>query len=232
MARTNPSDSKPIIRTTPTQKELDTLKQLEDIAATYSCMSQFNEMLSFFRNTDNAIATQMAVENYGLPPKNSENTHSFWGGWTDPCEWDRGMYKVFIAARTYKQLNLPDLTNKKNCSKIESYKVTFEEEKKNAYDLMVVSGDKVGAEYALVALNDLSRKINSAYSNLDCEQYLYDEEINAAADIIEKQGNNAADGTTGKDSNNGGTSTQIGIYVVYGVLALIAGVVVKKIFFK
>lgn len=219
-----------IIRTVPTQKELDTLKQLSDIAETYTCMVQFAEFTSFFKNTDNAIATQMAVDNYGLPPRNPPNEHSFWGGWSDPCIWDRGFYKVFVAARTYKQLNLPDLTNQKNCSKIESYKVTFEEEKKNAYDLMVVSGDKIGAEYGLVALNDLSRKINAAFSNLDCEQYLYDEEAKAAADLIEKQGSNAANNETGTGSENG-TSTKVGIYVVYGVMALIAGVVVKKIFF-
>ena len=56
---------------------------------------------------------------YGIPSANrlSEKVGGLFGHWNDYCDWDRGVYQFYIAAKLFKAYSKIDL-KQKNCSEI------------------------------------------------------------------------------------------------------------------
>jgi len=206
---------------------LDTTRlQILDIAKTYGCMCQYNAMITFFSNAANNQATYDAVQKYGVPPKNGiDKDGNFHSGW---CSWDLGMLKFWCACLLYSNYPKFDFKDPKNCDKSKNLKISLDEEKVFIDNEHVTGGGDCGDndiwfKYASIVINDYMSDVNGAMANLNCTKVIDQQQQQEQIDIIDKQAN--IDTAESKTSN-------VGIYLVYGVAVIIIGVVVKKIFFK
>jgi hypothetical protein len=99
---------------------------LTTIVDTYGCMSNYQEMKSFFANPTNASGIQDALIKYGTPVANRESYHTglgFFGTWHDFCDW-QNIGKFYQFAKLSVQL--PTLKNPQvDCASIPSALTTL-----------------------------------------------------------------------------------------------------------
>lgn len=196
------------------------VQKIRDVANTYWCMTQYSEITSFMNNTNNAQAIISAYGMYGMPPANRESTRSTWGKWTDYCDWDKGIYKLYIAAKYFKAYSAITL-NQENCGKIAKVLDFLEQEKLNADKIGILDPATQGV--SLAVLNDIQTKYMTGYSNLNCDAYLAD----LQKDIIKEDVAEFEQANT--DALKEVTLTKVFIYGI-SVLILSLGVIklVKK----
>jgi hypothetical protein len=128
-----------------------------------------------------------AYEMYGIPPANrlSEKVGGIFGHWNDYCDWDRGIYKFYIAAKYFKTY-APLTIEKKNCAKLKSTLDFLEQEKLNADKAGIY--DPATRDTSLSVLNDIQSKYMVGYSNLLCDEYLAKIDVDRAkSDISEEE---------------------------------------------
>ena len=147
------------------------IKSIRESANSYACMSQFSEITGFMNNPNNEPYLMATYEMYGIPPINrpSYKNSGLFGRWNDFCDWDRGIYKFYHAAKLIKAYSVIDITQD-NCNNFKELDVSLEQEKLNADKVRLF--DPNTADVMLQAINDLQTKYNVAYANLDCETYL------------------------------------------------------------
>ena len=93
---------------------------LTTIVDSYGCMSNYQEMKSFFTNPSNSRGVQDAINKYGIPPENRKSYRDggLFGRWHDPCDW-QNILKFYQYAKLSVQF--PNLTNPQtDCSKVAS----------------------------------------------------------------------------------------------------------------
>jgi len=151
------------------------IEQVRASANTYGCMSQYSEIIGFMNNPSNEQSIMSAFDMYGTPPANrpSEKRDRLFGRWTDYCDWDRGIYKFYIAAKLFKAYSAIDITPN-NCQKIKQVISFLEQEKLNADKAGIY--DPATRDTTLGVVNDIQTRYMVGYSNLDCENLIADQE--------------------------------------------------------
>ena len=166
--------------------DTNVINQFKASAGTYGCMSQFSEITGFANNKNNEQAIMSAFEMYGLPPQNrpSEKNSGLFGRWNDYCDWDRGIYKFYIAAKLFKAYSAIDLSPN-NCGKIKQVISFLEQEKLNADKAGVF--DPATRDTTLGVINDMQTRYMVGYSNLDCDNLIAEEEQSNIEEQITEQ---------------------------------------------
>jgi hypothetical protein len=197
------------------------MNDMLDIVGTYSCMSQFSEMKGFYSNSVNLNATQTVFNIYGgLPPKNREAKHTFFGGWTDYCDWDKGLYKFYIMCKLLSAYPAPEETQA-NCNVFKSYADNLEASKTAADKAYVIDQDKSKLETTQSAISDIQAYFRGKYSSMNCDTYLSDLEKQKTLQAQEaaKQFDFNLVQQSSAPTN---ATTSIVSYVLIGAVALIA----------
>jgi hypothetical protein len=206
----------------------DPLTDIREVVKTYQCMTEYNEMSNFFNDTSNEAATLAALDMYGLSPKNRPSERPCWlCKWKNFCDWDKGILKLYEAAKLYKlypQLKL----EKVNCRKIEGIVPLLEQEKLNIDKLATnkTAISEANSEQLrtlrLSVVNDMQSKYLSAYTSLNCEEFIatMDErkiiaQVEAAKDKSKKEATRL-------------TTPKLFIYGISGVIVLLSIVMLLR----
>jgi hypothetical protein len=197
------------------------MNDMLDIVGTYSCMSQFSEMKGFYSNSVNLNATQNVFNIYGaLPPRNREASHTFFGGWTDYCDWDKGIYKFYIMCKILSIYPAPEETQA-NCNVFKSYADNLEASKTAADKAYVIDQDKSKLEITQSAISDIQSYYRGKYGKLNCDTYL--SELEKQKVVASQEAAKQFDFNLVKQSSTAtNATTNIVSYVLIGALALIA----------
>jgi hypothetical protein len=188
-------------------------------ASGFWCMTQFSEIQNFYGDNANNAACDEAVRLYGIPPANRPSERK-WGGWNDFCDWDRGYYKVYLAAKFYSQHPPLDLSATKNCAEIKETIANLDRfDRENALQIKAAGADPAKGDYLLEIINDYQSKLSAAYAKMSCDKVLLDEQKKELVEDVNQ---------TAKD-NPAGASSKVGIYILYAVVILVAAVAVKKL---
>ena len=188
------------------------------VVKTFTCMSQYNEMLHFFNDAAHTQATFDAYTAYGKPPANgidgAGNYHPNW------CSWDLGIYKFYLAAKLFYRYPAVNTIDKNNCQKIKELSAALEVEKLNADKQFTADNDTSLHSYQLYVINDLQGNLNAAFANMSCSLVLQQTQQQQTLTAIATATNESEAATTNSTSNKG-------IYVVAAVLIV---VIIIKIF--
>jgi hypothetical protein len=196
--------------------------QFGEVVETYFCMSQVDEMRNFYKDTSHTQAIADAFAAYGMPPKNRQSTRSGWGKWTDYCDWEKGLYKFYLAAKLYLKFPALGYTDTKNCQKLKEVADALEVEKLNANKQRVSDGDANKESYTLMVINDLQSNVNAAFSNMNCSLVLSTNKKNETlADL--KQATEQSDPAATADAKPTSTTN----IITYIAIALVVVVFIK-----
>ena len=180
------------------------------VVKTFTCMSQYNEMLNFFNDAAHTQATFDAYNAYGKPPANMPNQ----------CLWATGIYKFYLAAKLFYRYPAVNTIDKNNCQKIKELSAALEVEKLNADKQFTADNNTTLHSYQLYVINDLQGNLNAAFANMSCSLVLQQTQQQQTLTAIATATNESEAATTNSTSNKG-------IYVVAAVLIV---VIIIKIF--
>jgi len=208
--------------------------QILDVVSTFSCVSFFNEMKSFFGNPKNMSGIQDAYDKYGMPTKNRQAVHHTFGGWKDYCDWTNigKFYQYAKLSIDFPSLNEKDMDN---CYVIKNYLVSLEDAKTAADKLQVSKPDEALHTSTIQAISDKVAYYNGLNSKMNCTLYIQkqDDERAALAEAnsvaLTQQSNLEVFAATTKTSAN---TSKIAVYVFAGVAVLIGILVAKKVLTK
>lgn len=176
----------------------------------------YNEVNGYLSSSDVTINEALSYYflKYGdLPYANTDNCIGY-----SPI-----IYKILTTVRYYTRFGKLDFNDKKNCKKLKELIVSFENEKLNI-DKQFASDLNVYLHNASIdALNSIQNDLFYSYGSLGCDNVIYKEQQKEQIDIIDKA---AEIGSQESPTSN------VGIYIVYGVAVIIIGVVVKKMIFQ
>jgi hypothetical protein len=196
------------------------MNQMLDIVGSYSCMAEFSEMQGFFSNQSNLNAVNTAQQILGIPPKNREAHHTFFGGWTDYCDWDKGILKFYSAARLLSDYPPPAETQQ-NCGIFKNYANSIEASKTVADKGYTINVDAGRLQVIQSAIADVQSYYRGKYASMNCDTYLSDLEKQKVADAMQsaKQFDFNLVSQTSTAAN---TTSNVVSYVLIGAVALIA----------
>jgi len=216
-----------------TGNDTSLIQSLSDVVSTYQCMSQYNDMKSFFSDASNIVGIKSAYAKYGLPPKNRPSVrHAF--SWQDFCDWDKGILKFYYAAKYRNQYQIP-VSDAINCEKISTMQIALNSEIANSDKLYVNDGDGGAHLSRTQALNDMLSDLNAMYANLSCDAAIKQQQQDAiAAQTAQEQAASQAAllQTYQATSTVSGGGSNIAIYAVAGVGVLITILVMVKLLKK
>lgn len=197
-----------------------TRQQVLTVAKTYSCMSQYNDMVQLFSNPNNTAAVAAAVEIYGVPPRNgidnNGNYHSEW------CSWDLGMYKFYLATRLFTRFTPFDVNAKENCKRLSETKIALENEILNADRDYKNDLDQIKHTYQVQVIQDYQSKIIAASATNTCTATIADEYQQQSINILNQTASTPVEDTT----NN--TTQNIVKFIVIGLVVLVVIKLLKR----
>jgi hypothetical protein len=178
---------------------------INSIVDSYGCMSNYQEMKSFFANPANAGGIQNALSKYGTPKENTKSYHTgfgIFGKWHDPCDW-QNIGKFYQYAKLSVQF--PTLTNPQtDCAKVASAVAALNAQLANVNSASSVEDVKTALKEAL---ND---KL-SEYQSFNIS--------NACDSVVQKQTYSTTTGSTSKLAIYifGGAAVAIGLFYAIAV---------------
>ncbi len=211
--------------------------QILDIVSTYTCMSQYQQMVSFFSNPANIEGIKDAVSVYGLPPKNTASYHTgllYYGEWHDFCDWQNGVYKFYLASILF--VNFPNLQKvQTNCEMIKDLQLSLQTELSNADRKFIADADDPYHSNQIALINERIAYYNGLFSGMTCDVYIQDKlEGKAAAqratelDLSQKSNLATFKAATSASAN----TSKLATYVAIGVAGLIGTIVIIKMLKK
>lgn len=206
-----------------------------DVVNTFQCMSQYYDMNLFFSNATNNKAIYDAYLKYGIPPKAEfqdvkvkvydTKTKSYVDKIekVGACSWDKGMYRFYLAAQLFQKYPKFDFKDTKNCEKTKNLKLALDEEKVFVDNQHVADQDYTKYQYTTTVLNDYQSELNGILATLNCNKVISQEQQQEQLDIIDK---------ASTSSVSESTTSNVGNYIVYGVVILVAIVVARRLLKK
>jgi hypothetical protein len=176
----------------------------------------YNEVNGYLSSSDATIneALSYYFSKYGdVPYANTDNCAGY-----SPI-----IYKLLTTVRYYTRFGKLDFNDSKNCEKLKALTFSLENEKLNIDKQFVADQNSYLHNASIEAINNIQNDLFVSYANLNCDVVIYNQQQQQQIDII----NETADSGTQESK-----TSNVGIYVVYGVAVIIIGVVVKKLFFK
>jgi hypothetical protein len=185
--------------------------------------AEVDNMVNFFKDSDNARAIAEAADKLGgEPPNNRPSKNSGWGlfkknsGWTDYCDW-QAVYDFYNYAKISFEFPKPSM-NQSSCGVIKSALVGLESAKQNA----IASRDDGYKKAIEIKISEY----NAIYASLNCDQYILDQERIKAEEMAKRQELLAAElQEKAYDKASGNVATEgskTGTYVLYGFVGLSA----------
>lgn len=193
--------------------------------------SNFNLIKNFISNPNNEVSINSAIAKYGMPDElilkkygfvtfytaNGQKVDSIWNYFSN------NFIKLYQAARIYEKYPVINLKSTSNCSKIKTLKLALDEEKVYIDNQFVADQDAGKYQQGLAVINDYLSDLNGAYSSMNCDKVIYDKQKEEDLSNI----SNAVNvGTTESKTSS------IGTYIMYGIVVLIVGIVVRKLVIK
>jgi hypothetical protein len=178
---------------------------LTSIVDSYGCMSNYQEMKSFFTNPTNSRGVQDALNKYGLPVENRKSYHTglgFLGKWHDFCDW-QNIGKFYQYAKLSVQF--PILTTPQtDCSKVASAILALNSQLANVASVAKDANTKTALTEAL---NDKLAEYQSFNVVNDCEN------------LVKNQNYLSTTGATAKTAIYifGGAAVVIGLFYAIAV---------------
>jgi hypothetical protein len=176
----------------------------------------YNEVNGYLSSSDATINEGLSYyfSKYGeIPNADTDNCVGF-----SPI-----IYKLLTTVRYYVRFGKLDYTDKKNCKKIKELTASLENEKVNIDKQYAADQNSYLHNASIEAINAIQNDLFFNSGTLTCEDVIDKQQQQEQIDIIEEQAN-----TNTQESK----TSNVGIYLVYGVAVIIIGVVVKKLFFK
>jgi hypothetical protein len=196
------------------------------IVDTFTCMSQYDEMKRFFTNTANSQAMLDAIEIYGLPPQNTPSYHTPFK-WHDFCDWDKGMYKFFLAASFFNKY--PNISvSAANCKKVLALRTQLDSE-------LIETNKVLLDDFAINDITDYKSNVQTIlndrkkyYSDMNCATVIANQVAKDAADALAKK--QAADlAASAAAATSAANSKKTLMYGGIGLGVLVVGIIIYKV---
>ena len=209
---------------------MDTIVDIAQSVGGCRPKNEIDPMVLFFKDADNAKAIEEAKDKIGgYPARNRESYHTglgMFGSWHDFCDYDP-IYAFYNYARICAEYPKPANTQT-SCPVIKSALVGLEAAKASA----IATKD----DYRRRAIDIKISEYNSAYANMNCDQWIIDQERIKAEEAAKRQELLAADlQAQAFDKASGNTPTsgsKTGTYVLYGFVGLSAVIFLAVLFKK